>query len=132
MHIHLPKESSPDYDRLFSEHFDGQLAVDVYEASTAIVVVSLLAGVKLNDLDIALHNNMLTLKGRREKPSELGKISEQNSLCQECFWGPFSRSIILPADVLAEEINATLQNGVLMITLPKATKKKKINVLALD
>lgn len=120
---------NPDYDRLFSENFDGQLSVDVHETEKFLIITSLIAGVKQKDIDIAIHNNLLTIKGRREQPT---LEDDAHILAQECFWGNFSRSIVLPKDVIAEEIVATFQNAILTIRLPKALKTKKINVVSLD
>ena len=98
------------------EETDGQLAVDVYESSKKIIIKSTIAGVKPEDLKISLHHDMLTISGTRSD----GSFMESGAyLYQECYWGSFSRSIILPAEVDPKKINAELENGVLTITLHK-------------
>jgi len=72
---------------------------------------------------------MVTIRGKREKDEE---IKAEDYYYQECYWGPFSRSVILPVDVEAENAEASLKNGILTIRLPKIekVKTKKIKVSA--
>ena len=95
---------------------EGQLSIDVYQTPTTIVVKSTIAGVKTDDLKISLHNDLLTIKGSREAGAE---INEEDFLYRECYWGAFSRSIILPAEVDNKRVEAELENGILTITLYK-------------
>lgn len=106
---------------------EGQLTVDVYQTETDIVVKSTIAGVKSGSLDISITNDILTIKGKREKDED---VKPENYYYQELYWGPFSRSIILPVDVESEKIGATLKNGILTVRLPKAEKirTRKIEV----
>jgi HSP20 family protein len=94
---------------------EGELAVDIFETSTELIVQSTIAGVKISDLELSLHNDLLTIRGERrhEMPAQA------RPLFAECYWGPFSRSIILPAEVRGDEASATLRAGVLTVTLPK-------------
>lgn len=98
---------------------EGALSVDVYEHPEAIVVRAPIAGVKPSDLDLSIHNDMLTIRGKRSSEPQ---TAEQIVLHRECHWGPFSRSIILSAPVRADEAAASLIDGVLTITLPKAAR----------
>jgi HSP20 family protein len=84
-----------------------------------------MAGVKPEDIDISINNDMLTIRGKRE---EAANIREENYLYKECYWGSFSRSIILPTEVDNKNIDAELENGVLTITLKKISNDKKIEV----
>jgi HSP20 family protein len=68
---------------------------------------------------------MLTIRGKREHQEE---IKEADYLFRECYWGSFSRSIILPVEVEPEKIEAELENGVLTVTLPKARPTKQISI----
>jgi len=104
---------------------DGQLSVDVYQDENNIIIKSPIAGVKPDDIDISINNDMITIRGSRHQEQTVDK---DNFFYQECYWGNFSRSIILPVEVKTEEISAELENGVLIITLPKATKSKAINI----
>jgi len=116
--IEIEEENNTDW---LGENFEGQLSVDVYQTEENIVVKSTIAGINTEDLDISLHNDMLTIKGMRHKDFE---ADEDDYFYQECYWGGFSRSIILPVEVKEDEISATLKNGILTITLPKAEKSK--------
>jgi len=106
---------------------EGQLTIDVYQTDNDIVIKSTIAGVKPEDLDVSINNDMLTIRGDR-KQDEL--ISSENYYYQECYWGSFSRSVILPIDVVPEKIEASMKNGILTIRMPKAdnTRTKKIQV----
>lgn len=108
------------------EDQEGQLAVDVYETASAIVVESIIGGVNPSDINVSVSNNVLTVKGVREKNTETEE--NINYFVSECFWGAFSRSIILPCEVDADIIKAAIKKGVLRITLPKlvGSKTKKI------
>ncbi len=108
---------------------EGQLTIDVYQTPADIVIKSTIAGVNPDDLDITITNDMVTIKGKREK-DEI--IQNGDYYYQECYWGSFSRSVILPVDVEAEKAEASLKNGILTIRLPKIEKikTKKIKVLS--
>ncbi|MCZ2846027.1 MAG: Hsp20/alpha crystallin family protein [Candidatus Bathyarchaeota archaeon] len=104
---------------------EGQLAVDVFQTESEIVVQSTIAGVKAEDLDITIQNDMVTVKGERKRRSE---VTQDNYFYQECYWGPFSRSIILPEEVKADEARAELKDGVLTLHLPKSEKIKATKI----
>lgn len=95
---------------------EGQLAIDVYQTAKKIVIKSTIAGVKSDDLKISLHHDLLTIKGERSSDQE---IKDEDYLYRECYWGSFSRSIILPSEVDSKKVEAELENGVLTITLYK-------------
>lgn len=104
---------------------EGQLSIDVYQTPTAIIVKSTIAGVKPDDIDISINNDMLTIRGKREMTEN---VKNENYLYRECYWGSFSRSIILPVEIESSKIDATLENGVLTISLPKARVSKQISI----
>jgi len=126
--ISLPQEetSRPNDDWLPDS--EGQLTIDVYQTPTEIVIKSTIAGVSPEDLDITITNDMVTVKGKREKDEV---ISDGDYYYQECYWGAFSRSVILPVDVEAEKAEAGMKNGILTLRLPKVEKVKtrKIRVM---
>jgi len=107
--------------KILSEEEEGRLTVDVYQTDDEIVIVAPVAGVDPDDLDISLSGDMITIKGKREmNPKE----NEVDYLYQECFWGSFSRTIILPSEIDPEKVKATLKEGILKIHLPKIKKEK--------
>lgn len=104
---------------------EGQLAIDVLETPQAIIIRSAIAGVREQDLDVHVNDDVVTIRGERH----IDSVPTQATMhYEECFWGAFSRSIILPSKVRAEEAEATLKNGVLTITIPKAKEVTRLTV----
>ena len=99
--------------------YSGQLAVDVFETPEAFIIRAAIAGVTADDIDITVNNDMVTVKGMRQVSEE----AAGRYLYQECYWGGFSRTIILPAPVLSDEVKASLKNGILRVVLPKAAEQ---------
>jgi len=106
---------------------EGQLTIDVYQTDRDIVIKSTIAGVKPEDLDIDINSEMVTIKGKRSQEEE---IDSENYYYQECYWGPFSRSIVLPVEIITEKAEATMKNGILTVRLPKTevAKTRKLQV----
>ena len=100
---------------------EGQLAIDVYQTSISIVIESAIAGVEVDNLDIEISPESVTIKGVREKKE---KIKKDDYLYQECYWGRFARTVILPQEVDADKASAAIKNGILKIVLPKLNKSK--------
>lgn len=103
-------------ERSLTNDYEGQLAVDVYQTKNAIVIRAAIAGVQADDIDISVNNDMVTIKGLRHLDED---VPYQDYLYQECYWGGFSRTIILPVEVKADKVSASLKNGILRVTLPK-------------
>jgi HSP20 family protein len=104
-----------------------QLTVDVYRKDDTIFVVSTVAGVNPDDLDISIENNTLSIKGVRKKPYD---EKQSNMLLEECFWGEFYRELTINENLNVEEIKANLNQGVLIVEIPilKLASQKKIEV----
>lgn len=107
------------------EEEDAELTVDVYQTANDIVVQTMVAGVRPEDLDIVITRDMITIRGKRE---ESRTINEENYFSKELYWGSFSRTISLPEEVDPEESEATEKHGLLTIKLPKIDKEKKKSV----
>ena len=103
------------------EDEEGQLTVDVYQTDDEIVIKSTIAGVTADDIDVSITNEMVTIKGNRKHEE---KIKESDYYYQELYWGSFSRSIILPEEIDADNAKASMKNGVLTLRLPKLSKNK--------
>lgn len=128
-------------DRLFEDSFvrpqtgwlapldAGTLPVDMYETPDAVVVKTAIPGIKPEDIDISLTGDVLTIKGETRAEEE---VKEENYVRRECRYGSFSRSLSVPAPVLAEKAQTEFENGILKLTLPKAedVKPKAIRVKA--
>ncbi|MCD6500476.1 Hsp20/alpha crystallin family protein [bacterium] len=121
-----PKKEAKDWLKV-----EGQLAVDVYQSENEFCIQAPIAGVEAEDIDISIENEMLIIKGERKEPE---KEREKNYFYQECYWGPFSRQIILPEDVDTQRIKAYLRKGILTIKIPRVRKikKKKITIQTAD
>ena len=99
----------------------GQLTIDVYQTPSHIVIESAVAGVSESDLSIDVTNDSVSIKGQRRREKH---VRDEDYLYQECYWGRFSRSVILPQEVDPEEAVASFKNGILTIQLPKLNKQK--------
>ena len=100
---------------------EGELPIDMYHTNESIVIRALVAGVDPSDLDIAITRDMVTIKGRRE---EVQEAPDENYFHRELFWGSFTRSILLPEEVIIDEAEAKEKHGFLEITLPKLDKER--------
>lgn len=103
----------------------GQLSLDIHEDVENLYIIVPLAGVKPENLEIKLDQDILTIKGKRDDEY---RSEDKSYLYRECYWGAFSRSVILPTPVDAESIKAIFKNGVLKITLPKLNRNGKIAI----
>lgn len=98
---------------------DGELPIDMYQTRDAIVIRALVAGVSPEDLNISITRDMVTLKGERE---EVQEAPDEDYYHRELFWGSFSRSIVLPEEIVIDEAEAREKHGLLEIVLPKLDK----------
>ena len=109
---------------------EGELTVDIYNKGDTIVIQSTVAGVKPEHLDVAITDDMVTIRGRRERADN---IKDEHYYYKELFWGTFSRQVILPEEIEQEDAEANLQHGLLTIKLPKkrhgVTQKLKVKVV---
>lgn len=101
---------------------EGQLVIDVYETDNEIVIQSAIAGITPENLDISIEKDMVSIKGKRESATER---TGKNYLIEECYWGAFSREIILPSEVDAAKAQASMKNGILTIRAPKIERERK-------
>jgi len=96
-------------------------SVDIYETDSDFVVKASVPGVKQEDLDINIVGDTLTIKGEvKAEQEEKGR----NYYRQECRYGTFARSLTLPAELNADKADASMENGVLTLTIPKTEKAK--------
>jgi len=107
------------------ENEEAELAVDVYQTANDIVIQTMVAGVKPEDLNLNVARDMVTISGKRE---EAKNIDEENFFTKELYWGKFSRTISLPQEVEPEEVEATERHGLLTIKIQKVDREKKNTV----
>ena len=101
---------------------EAQLTVDVYQTPNEIVIKALVAGVRPDDIDIAITRDMVTLRGRRVEQKD---IDDDNFVYRELYWGAFSRTVVLPAEVDVDMAEAEQKHGLLTIRLPKINKDRQ-------
>lgn len=104
------------------ESDEGQLAVDVYQNPSEIIIKTMAAGVRPEDLDITITRDMVVLKGKREGDKT---VADENYFFRELYWGSFSRTIMLPQEIEPEEAEAIEKHGLLIIKLPKINKDRQ-------
>ena len=126
-------------DRLFDDAFTRPLsiagngwavpAVDMYQTDNEVVVKAALPGIKAEDVQLNVTGEVLTIKGEIKQKEE---VKEKAYHLREQRWGMFERSVILPAEVVADKAKADFENGILTIAIPKAeeAKPKTISIKA--
>lgn len=101
---------------------EGELNVDVYQNQNEIVIKTMVAGVKPEDLDVSISRDMVTLKGKRESERT---IADDDYFHKELYWGSFSRTIVLPQEIDVDAAEAIEKHGLLIIKLPKLDKNRQ-------
>ncbi len=104
---------------------EGELTIDVYQDNSNIYIKSPLPGIDVEDVDVSLDNDMVTIRAKRDWGHE---IDEEDYFFRENYWGSVSRSIILPVEIKADKVDATMKNGVLTVVLPKAKRNSSVNI----
>ena len=101
-------------------------ALDLYQNKDNVIAVLELPGMRKEDIEISLHDGMLTIAGERKTETQGGEKAERS----ERYIGKFRRSITLPTRVDANKVSATYKDGILTVTLSKAeeAKPKQIQV----
>jgi HSP20 family protein len=100
---------------------EGQLAVDVYQTDDSLVLVAPIAGVSEANLEVAITDEIISIRGTRTQNEQ---VPQENYFVQECYWGSFSRSYVLPVAVDPDAANASLKDGILTIRIPRVEKSK--------
>jgi HSP20 family protein len=129
-------------DRMFEDTFlwparsqyemsGGNLPLDIYQTKNDVVVKAALPGLKPEEVDISLSGETLTIKGEHREEKE---IKEAEYIRREHRYGSFSRTVTVPVAIQSDKAQATFENGILTLTLPKAeaVKPKQIKVKAKD
>lgn len=117
-YAYVEEEESDDVE-------EGRLAIDLFETRDELVLKTMVAGVKADDLDVVINRQTVTIKGYREGERN---IDDEDFTHQELFWGAFSRSVTLPEEIEVEEAEAVERNGLLTIRLPKVNKDKEARI----
>lgn len=112
------------------EYVEGQLAVDVGQTEKEVIIVSTMAGAVTDKIEVYVHSDLLTIRGVRISPME--NLSEIEKFHQECYWGKFSRTVVLPVDVKGDLARAEYKNGILIIMIPKQKNDTKVPITIVD
>ncbi len=115
-------EAGEKIQKTETEEGEGQLTVDVYQNPNEIVIKTMVAGVRPEDLDVSITRDMVTVRGKREAERS---ISTDDYFHKELYWGSFSRTILLPQEVDIEAAEAVERHGLLIIRLPKLDKDRQ-------
>ena len=100
---------------------EGELAVDVFQTPTEIVIKAMMGGVRPEDLNISSNRDMVIIKGKRE---DTETATAGDYFKQELYWGSFSKTISLPAEVEPSEAEVVERHGLLTIRLPKIDRSR--------
>ena len=126
--IALPDEvgieinSSPKADNWINETpEEGELSVDVFQNPNEIIIKTMVAGVRPEDLDVSISRDMVTIKGKRESERT---VADDDYFHRELYWGSFSRTIVLPQEIDVDASEAIEKHGLLIIKLPKLDKNR--------
>jgi len=119
----------PTWRRLPLEERGWAPAIEVFEKGDKFVVKAEVPGMKEEDIDVSVVGDTLIIRGEKKAEAE---VKEEDYYCCERSYGSFFRSVALPSTVDAKKIEASYDNGVLEITLPKAAevKPKKVSISA--
>jgi HSP20 family protein len=101
---------------------EGELTVDVYQTPDSIVIKSMIAGVRPEDLDISITRDLVSIHGHRE---EERVAKDDDYFTRELYWGSFSRTVTLPEEIDVDRAEAITKHGLLILKLPKLDKKKQ-------
>lgn len=104
------------------EDLEGELGVDLIDTPDSVIVRAMVAGVRPSNLDIQISRQAVTIRGSREEESF---SSSEDHVVRELYWGVFSRTVDLPAEVDIESAVAKEKNGLLTIVMPKVDKERR-------
>lgn len=118
-----PQQPTDPKPEIFQQ--DGELVVDVFETGDHFVVLAAIAGAQIKDLDISVEKDIMVIKGHRPHPHG---DSHKKFFYQECYWGPFSRKVVLPENIDTQAADAKMDKGILTIKIPKLAESPKKDV----
>ncbi len=101
---------------------EGELSLDVFQTPDEIIVRAMIPGVRKDDMDISISRDSITIKGTRKEDKI---IADQDYVVRELYWGAFSRTVQFPHEVDIEHAEATENQGMLTIKLPRIDKDRQ-------
>jgi len=109
-----PEQIGEDTNSIFTP--EGELVVDIFETNSDFVILTAIAGVQIKDLDIAVEKDMMVIRGNRLNPDD---SPGRKYFYQECYWGPFSKKVVLPENIDVKTAVAQIDKGILTVKIPK-------------
>lgn len=120
--VERERERPVEKKNIFEDEEEAQLTVDVYETPSEIVIKTMVAGVKPDDLDVAITRDSVTIRGKREEDRT---VSSEDYFHRELYWGSFARTVVLPVEIDVDEAEAAEKFGMLILRLPKLDKNRQ-------
>lgn len=124
------KVTNNDLKSEWSDVSEGRLSVDIFETEKELMVIATMAGALRESVSVNIENDLLTIRGRRDLP--IAKEKVEKVFYNECFWGPFSRTIVLPVHVKSSLSKASFSGGILTIKIPKETRGARIPITVVE
>ena len=103
------------------EETEGQLAIDVFQDQENIYILAPIAGTGSADIDVTITDEVVSIRGERKPGLD---VKDDQFFIQECYWGSFSRTFVMPIAVDSSKAKAQMKNGLLTITIPKDSRSK--------
>lgn len=125
----MPFANILDETESLSQITEGQISIDVSQTTDEVIITAAMAGAHPGDVGLHLHNDILTIRGTRRSP--VGDQSPEYFV-HECYWGDFSRTIVLPVEVKGELARADYKFGILTIRLPKKISDNQIPITIVE
>ena len=116
------RSSEADKASIFEDTEEAQLTVDVYNTPSEIVIKTMVAGVKPDDLDVSITRDSVTIRGER---AEERTNASDDYIHRELYWGAFSRTVSLPEEIDVDGAEAAEKYGMLILHLPKLDKNRQ-------
>lgn len=122
-HLHIKSADKRKASQIVEENGqeEGELTVDVYQTPDDIIIKTIVAGVRPEDLDVSITRDMITIRGSRQ---EVNEVNEGDYFHKELYWGTFSRNILLPQEIDVDASEASEKHGLLTLRLPKLDKSR--------
>jgi len=128
--VQAQKIKSNDSSQFDENQNEGKLSVDVARDKKNLFIISTMSGAEAEKIEVFVHGDLLTIRGFRKNPLSFEKDVE--FFYNECFWGIFSRTVVLPVEVKGDLASAKYQNGILKVKIPIKNVNKKIKIEVID
>ncbi len=108
---------------------EGQLALDIVQTKKEFIIIAPIAGLSREEIEIMINEDVLVIKGERKSPIS---AKENDFLVKECYFGPFSRAIILPREADLKKIKASFVKNILEINIAKQSTQQGPQIIEIE